>query len=71
VSSKRQELLAGPREELFIRDLVNGREKMVAKYGYMSNLIWSPNGERLSFPGGEYESDRAVRVVDVAATFPK
>ncbi len=63
--------LDGPSEELFIRDLARGREKKIATYGYMSNLIWSPGGERLYFAGGEYQTDTAVRIVDVAATFPK
>ena len=69
VDSKKQEFLAGPREELFIRELATGREKKIARYGYMGNLIWSPDGNRLYFAGGEYSSDSAVRVVDVAATF--
>jgi protease II len=71
VDSKKQAFLAGPRNELFIRDLATGREKKIAKYGYMGNLIWSPDGKRLYFAGGEYSSDSAVRVVDVAATFSR
>lgn len=71
VESKKQAFLAGPKNELFIRELASGREKRIAKYGYMGNLIWSPDGERLYFAGGEYASDSAVRVVDVAATFSK
>jgi len=69
VHSKRQAFLSGPRETLFVRDLSTGREKEIAKYGYMSNLIWSPRGERLYFASGGYSSDSAVRVVNVAATF--
>jgi hypothetical protein len=71
VHSKKQAFLSGPREELFIKELVTGREQKIAKYTYMGNLIWSPDGKRLYFAGGEYSSDSAVRVVDVAATFSK
>ena len=71
VDSKKQAFLAGPREELFIKELATGREKRIAKYGYMGNLIWSPDGDRLYFAGGEYSSDSAVRVVDAAATFAR
>ncbi len=69
VDSKKQAFLSGPQEELFIRELETGHEKRIAKYGFMSNLIWSPDSDRLYFAGGEYSSDSAVRIVDVAATF--
>jgi hypothetical protein len=69
VDSKKQAFLSGSRNELFIRELASGREKRIAKYGYMGNLIWSPDSDRLYFAGGEYSSDSAVRIVDVAATF--
>ena len=67
--SKVRHLFGGVRQELLIRDLSTQRELEVATYGFMSNLIWSPNSERLYFAGGEYETDSAVRVVDVAAAF--
>ena len=71
VNTKKQEFLAGPREDLFIRDLKGARERRIAQYGYMSNLIWSPDSRRLYFAGGEYSSDSAVRVVDVPAVFER
>ncbi len=71
VHSKKQEFLAGPREELFIRDLQTGQEKLIASYGRMGNLIWSPAGQRLYFAGGGYASDSAVRVADVEAIFQR
>ena len=71
VNTKKQEFLAGPREELLIRELTGGHEKRIARYGYMGNLIWSPDSQRLYFAGGEYSSDSAVRVVDVPAVFER
>jgi hypothetical protein len=71
VNSKKQAFLAGPQNDLFIRDLTIGREKKIARYGYMGNLIWSPDSHRLYFAGGEYASNCAVRVVDVDATFKR
>lgn len=71
VHSKKDGLMSGPREELFVKDLENGAEKRVATYAYMGNLIWSPMGERLYFAGGAYSSDSAVRVVDANMTFSK
>jgi len=71
VDSKEQAFFAGTRITLWIRDLVSGQEKKIATYGYMGNLIWSPDNRRLYFAGGEYDSDCAVRVVDVAATFAR
>lgn len=67
--SKRMAFLSGPRNELFVKELATGREKRIAKHGYMSNVAWSPDGERLYFAGGGYSSDAAVRVADIAATF--
>lgn len=69
VRSKKQEFLSGPREELFIRELRTGEEKLITSYGSIGNLIWSPAGERLYFAGGGIASDGAVRIVDVAAAF--
>lgn len=69
VHSKKQEFLAGPREELFIRDLQTGDEKLVATHGSMGNLIWSPRGERLYFAAGGIGSDGTVYVVDVESVF--
>lgn len=69
--SKKMEFFAGHREELFIRELASGQERKIATYGSMSNLIWSPDSKRLYFAGGEYETDSAVRVVDVAAAFAR
>lgn len=69
VHSKKQEFLAGPREELFIRDLQTGDEKRVAAHGSMGNLIWSPRGERLYFAAGRIGSDGTVYVVDVESAF--
>lgn len=71
VDSKKQAFFAGSRAELLIRDIASGRELKIATYGYLSNVIWSPDSERLYFAGGEYETDSAVRVVDVTATFSK
>jgi len=71
VRSKKREFMAAARKELFIKDMESGRELRVAKYGFMSNLIWSPDSQRLYFAGGEYETDGAVRVVDVAAAFAR
>lgn len=69
--SKKDALMAGPREEIFIRELETGREKRIAAYAYTGNLIWSPSGDRLYFAGGAYDSDSAVRVVDVKAALPQ
>lgn len=69
VHSKKQEFLAGPREELFIRELRTGDEKLVAVHGSMGNLIWSPRGERLYFAAGGIGSDGTVYVVDVESAF--
>jgi Tol biopolymer transport system component len=66
VDSKKQEFLAGPKEQLFVRDLTSGREWKFATFMFISNLIWSPDGERLYFAGGGYETNGAIRVVDVA-----
>lgn len=71
VSSQKQAFLAGPREETFIMDLQSRKEKRVARHSYTGNLIWSPDSQRLYLAGGEYASDSAVRVVDVAATFSR
>ncbi len=69
VNSKKQAFLAGPRDEIFVMDLQTGKEIRVARYSYSGNLIWSPDSDRLYFASGEYSSDSAVRIVDVAATF--
>jgi hypothetical protein len=71
VHSKKQAFLAGPKEELFVLELSTRREKRIARYGYMSNLVWSPDSQRLYFAGGEYSSDSAVRVVDVPSVFER
>jgi len=67
VRSKKQAFLAGPRETVYIRNLITNREAEIATYGYVGNLMWSPAGERLYFAGGGYSSDSAIRVVDVKA----
>lgn len=69
VDSKKQAFMSAPREVLFIRELATGREKRIAEYEDVGNLIWSPGGSRLYFAGGEYSSDTAVYIVDVGATF--
>ncbi len=69
VHSKRQAFLSGPREEVFVMDLQTNEHRKVAKHSYVGNLIWSPDGDRLYYAGGEYASDSAVYIVDVAATF--
>jgi hypothetical protein len=65
VHSKKQAFLAGPDEELFIRDLQTGREEKIASHPTMSNLIWSPDGARLYFAGSLLWGDGMAYVVDV------
>jgi dipeptidyl aminopeptidase/acylaminoacyl peptidase len=67
--SKPEGFLAGSRDALFIRELRSGREKKIATYGDISNEAWSPDSKRLYFAAGEYNSESAVRIVDVTATF--
>jgi hypothetical protein len=62
---------SGGYEELFIMDLNNGDQKRVARHQFIGNLIWSANGDRLYFAGGEYDSNSAVFIVNVAATFSR
>lgn len=71
VHSKKQEFLAGPREELFIRDLQTGGEKRIASHGAMGNLIWSADGKRLYFAGGLLGGDGSGYVVDINGVFRK
>ena len=69
--SKKQEFLTGPRERVFILDLDTHKEKKVATHGYVSNLMWSPDGNRLYFAAGEYEDYAGIYCVNVPATFSR
>jgi hypothetical protein len=52
--------------ELYVHDLVEGEEYTIStRYRDISNLIWSPDSERLYFAGFQGEK-RAVYQVDVA-----
>ncbi|HKW13279.1 MAG TPA: hypothetical protein VJS69_02220, partial [Candidatus Krumholzibacteria bacterium] len=71
VHAKKQAILAGPSEELFVRQLQTGKEERIASHGAMGNLIWSRDGERLYFAGSLLGGDGMTYVVDIERVFHK